>query len=769
MPVPPSTPQVRIAAAPDFHTGSNTQPRVARRSFMPGSTLVTAESPGMPLSARKSIAPRQSMAPRGVGLPIGPQVVNMTEYSAKVAEANRLKLQLDTANEKLEEERSCRQRKEDEAVNLAKKLNEVESRIGRYQREAGRSERRVKREEDMKIRGEQELKHSIDELQHALGDVQCDKAEMAAKIATLKEKFSATESELIRAKTGQASLQQETDDLHAANEQLEVRHHSLETENSELKIKLSRLEGELEATRATLADERKEAESHLHSLMEKHAREIDDKSDELDSVEAAAKAAQREASAKIAGLNAANEELTVEREKVMRALDEVTVDRDNAKEEVARLAKAGGEMSAEGKKLAKKLLDAEKEADALTHAAIEKDSAAAQRAEQFVRERKDAHSQTERLRRELLATKQQLADVSSTLRLKEDEVAEAERNGAAHLSEIEELTGEVAKLRDSLDRTRSTDAQSMKEVHDRNASLKNSTEVLQDTVRDYKRKLSKAEKENAKLRAEVAAANDRVEQLSNDNDKLEDQCADIDYKLRLEEHNAKKARLISEKLREKLEQRDGEIRSLKTSKKSLVATANERIDRMNEETKRLETVANQYRAEYELLKARLARYRKVRGIESFPIATEEPAVDAPQAADNAGGDGDIREDEVSEDCLGEEKRSSFEEAMHQTQPGVAGFGRRSLPVKRSFTVANVDDEEMKGEDAADDAVSASEHSSSHLVAAVHHAGNMPPTIPAEDELEAMDFKALKTLAKDLGLKLNGGKKEIIARITESSA
>ncbi|KAJ9461793.1 hypothetical protein DIPPA_08579 [Diplonema papillatum] len=828
VPLPPATPQARSMPEP---TGSAQVPR-GRRSFAPGSTLMTMDSPsGPPLSARKSVMPRNSVMPCSKGgIPTAPVQVNPTDFQAKIAENNRLKRQLEHTSERLEEERNVRQKKEDEAIALGKKLNEVESRAAKYQKEAGRNERRVKREEDEKAKGEQDLKRAIDDLQSTLGNVQGDKEQTAAKLDSLRERFVSNEKELNETRAAERHLRSEVEDYKSTNDQLEAQTQVLSDELSDLKSKLSRCEGELQALRSTLADERAESEAHVKDVMDRHSREVELKSDEIEAKTAACLALQKEIAAKTQAL----EELSGKAAGDAAAAQAEVAERD------ARLQALTAELETEKtcreqadktvKELQGKLVEAGEKADMLARSAEDSAAQAVQKAEQVKKDKKETQAVIEGLRTELLASKRETTDASAALRVKEDELKETERGRSALQAEVEELSGELDKLNKSFDLLRTDDAKSMKRVQEKQITLKQSTELLNDRIREMKRKEAKSEAELTKLRAEAKDAQAKIDELASEAETLDDKLADLDYKLRLEEHNVKKTGMISQRLREKLEQRDGEIRSLKTSKKNLVATANDRIDRMNEETKRLETVANQYRAEYELLKARLSRFRKARGGsvlgEDGSADGDRPSDEKDESHDASGDAFDLRrslpvqraetaaildEDEDEEHAEAEAHNQSLEEQPAEMDvDGAADTGateqdadveqdpqpcvetgdapaEQEAQPRVETEVAPVEQEAQPSPDAAEETENVE---SAEPVRQDEEPKTQPPIedeqgVSAADEpmqpgaspsdemtaeqLEALDFASVKQVAKKHGLKLNGGKKQLIARILSASA
>eukprot|EP01059_Diplonema_ambulator_P004802 TRINITY_DN14541_c0_g1_i1.p1 TRINITY_DN14541_c0_g1~~TRINITY_DN14541_c0_g1_i1.p1 ORF type:complete len:689 (+),score=378.03 TRINITY_DN14541_c0_g1_i1:46-2067(+) len=655
----PATPQVRVTPT----EGLPASFRPGRRSFAPGSNF--EYSPAM---GRKSCMPRMSTMPSApnkltVAGAAAVALVSQSEYQAVKAEANRLKLQLEAASEKLEEERRIRQKKEDENISLFKKTGELETRLARFQKEVGRTERRAKREEEEKVKGENEINEIRKEL-----------------------------SETIR--------------------------------------KNEEAEGNLTALRATLSDVQEEAENHAKSLNQKIENltlELDEKVEQIEKLSDDLERAQSQYDA-----------LAESKQETLTKMDDLTVELERLQEDTKQAKETHQDVVAELKNAQKRVAEMTHKIDSLECDIIEKDTALNFKAEQIAKEKKENQTLVEKHRKDMTNAKNQVVDAQTSLKIKEDECRELEMSKQELESQVEDLTEENEKLKAANQTMRTEDAKSIKEVQNSAATLQQTNEELKDQVKDYKRKVQKLEKEVKALKTEVEELGTRNDELATENETLEESNADLDYKLRCEEHNAKKQTLIAEKLRGKVEQKDADIKELKKSKKALVAQANERIDSMNEETKKLETIANNYRTEYELLKSRLQRQARRRNFSMIQDDDEE------------------------------DKESGCEPLAKK---------RRSLPVRRSVTFGTVDEDDisMDNKDEKEDAQSElfctpapekKKTDGDNTAEKKTEEEEKDGAGDDEQDLEKQDFKTLKSKCKTLGLKLNGSKADLIERLRE---
>ena len=555
--MPPATPQKGGGDASMGPPVSSVS-RAPRRSFAPGANVsIFAESPNR--GPRKSVAPRMSTMPsaanklcsNGQIVPNMPVAVSYSEYQAVKAESNRLRLDVERVTERLEDERAHRQKKEDEAIALSKKVHELEQKLAKYARQAGRAERLAKRGEEEKVKGELSLKH-------ALNDAVGDKEAKEERLQQLSRRFEESERALAAARFSE-------EELTAANEALEARLSTASADVADARKKLEQAEGAREGVRRTLDDHKAEAEAHQKSLTDT-VQHLTEDLDELREENA-------EALAQLAELGAVREGLSTQLETAEADLLAERAALGQVRREVEALAP----VAARAEVLEKTLDEKEEEAAGLTAALAQRDEAAA------------------RLKAEVLAARQAATDAAAEGRLRADDVRELQSAKEALEERAEELQREVKEAQAGAAEARCQDRQQRVESSTEHTRLLKQQEEHKELIRDQKAKLASQERRAKKLASDADAAARAMAAKEGELEGLEEKLAELDYQVKVEAHKAKKQQLIADRLREKMEVKEGEIRKLRQSKKALIETANERIDKMNAETKKLENVSNNYR------------------------------------------------------------------------------------------------------------------------------------------------------------------------------
>ena len=558
------------------------------------------------LTGRRSIIPqagggdeftprgRRSLVPRMSTMPSAPnklqqQVpqISVTEYQAVKAESNRLRIQLEQSTEKLEEERTHRQRKEDECIVASRKISDYEMKLSKFQKLFGKHERKEKRTEDQ----QQEFHKILEEMQ-----------------TTYTETLTTTTCDLEqRLREREEELRLYRDD---ANERVETLAIQLSETTEQLTLKMEQLD---------------QNNAELQQLHEK--------------------------------------------------TDELRSYRTDASNHIEQLT---NQLNDTAEKLAHKT-------------------------SQHAKDKKDSHHQHESHKKEMSVLKQQLVTLQTSLKVKHDEMHDAESYMNSLKLQVEESTDDITRMRSQIEGLRSEETDHEREIIDTKTSFEANVEALKDDLKDSKRRNGKHEKDITKYKNQILQANSKLEQASNEMDCLEEKVTDLDYKVRVEEHKAKKESLVADRLRDKLKLKQSDVDALKKSKKDLVKQANERIDDLNNEVKRLQNVANDYRGQYEIIRSRLERRNVRNGI-----------------------------------------RDRDEEHL-----------RASIPVRRSIAVANMEED--------DDAASSVHEIPTQQQSAVYptlsseqpqdESMNDTSASNQNNDLFNMEYKTLQNAAKSLGLKV----------------
>ena len=647
--MPPGTPQNQKSTGhADFGPTSTYR---GRRSFAPGGTLgAFGDAAGDTADGRKSCA-RMSVMPsshRAAALMTGaPLPVSFSEHQATKAENNRLRQQLEQANEKLDDERNLRQKKEDESIAFSRKLADATQRLTKTQRAAGRAERRQKRDEDEKAKGEEQMKYTIDELQEQMKGIADDKELQNAQLAELSKRVADKERTVVAMKNELASFQSDNDELKQANEGLETKLHSAVTELSDTSAKLDQAEGNNSSLRATMQDYRAEGDAHLKEMNDRITNltlELEDKTDEntelhtqLEEVTKAKASLQSDltvsethhtdAASSLEKVNRTYVDLVAEHSKLQAKWEIAEAKMEELESDIADKGNHLGQKTDAVAKLKEEVCSRApppwllnvihcynitnlfKEPSLLVWAFLVHTRCKPRNGCRTAWLGGPSHTLNERalyfksifssqitLKLPQVTTlKQTVNEVSSQIRMRDDDIRELQSQKEALETQLEDQIKDNTVLAGKLEGERSRDHQARKDNVAETTKLLKEAEEAKEATREQKRRVTSLEKQVKKLKAEVEDASRENDNAVKESDELEEKVADLDYKVKIEMHNAKRQTLIAETLRKKLEQKETDIKSLRKSKKTLIDTANERLDKMNAETKKLEGIANQYR------------------------------------------------------------------------------------------------------------------------------------------------------------------------------